>query len=80
MTSRDLDLGASARHERQKLEAVEDAAAALARAVEVERKARDQRDRAVRAAVRAGVRPSRVAEAAGISPGRVTHLTLAPRG
>lgn len=34
MTSRDLDLGASARHERQKLEAVEDAAAALARAVE----------------------------------------------
>lgn len=74
-----MDAGASAEHERRKLEAVEDAAAALARAVEVERKARDLRDRAVRAAVKAGVRPSRVADAAGISPGRVKHLTVAPR-
>lgn len=74
-----MDLGASARHERMKLQAVEDAAASLARAVEEERRARDLRDRAVRAAVKAGVRPSRVADAAGISPGRVTHLTLAPR-
>lgn len=79
MTSRDLDLGASARHEKQKLEAVEDAAAALARAVQAEREARELRDRAVRAAVKAGVRPSRVAQAAGISAGRVTHLTLAPK-
>lgn len=62
-----------------KLEAVEQAAAVLARAVKEERKARDLRDRMVRAAVKAGVKPSRVAEAAGISPGRVTHLTLAPR-
>lgn len=74
-----MDAGASAEHERRRLEAVEDAAAALARAVEVERKARDLRGRAVRAAVKAGVRPSHVAEAAGISPGRVTHLTVAPR-
>lgn len=74
-----VDIGATPAHERMKLEAVEDAAAALARAVKVEREARDQRDRAVRAAVKAGVRPSRVAEAAGITPGRVTHLTIAPR-
>ena len=75
-TSEEPDLGGP----RQKLEAVEDAAAALAGAVAAERRARDVHDRAVRAAVKAGVRPSRVAEAAGISPGRVTHLTLAPKG
>lgn len=75
-----MDIGASTRHERMKLEAVEDAAAELARAVEAERQARDRRDRAVRAAVKAGVRPSRVAEAAGITQGRVTHLTIAPKG
>ena len=54
-------------------------AAALERAVLEERRAREARDQAVRAAVKAGVRPSVVAEAAGISPGRVSHLTLAPR-
>ncbi|MFK5645129.1 hypothetical protein ACI3ET_01255 [Ornithinimicrobium sp. LYQ121] len=75
-----MDVGATAKHERMKLEAVEDAAAALARAVEVEREARDARDRAVRAAVKAGVRPSVVATAAGLTPGRVSHLTLAPKG
>lgn len=80
MFSPDMDLGASARHERQKLQAVQEAAAVLRRAVEAERRARDLRNRAVRAAVEAGVRPTRVAEAAAISPGRVTHLTLAPRG
>ena len=74
-----MDVGATAEHERRKLEAVEDAAAVLARAVKAEREAREVRDRAVRAAVKAGVRPSSVAEAAGISAGRVTHLTLAPR-
>ena len=78
MTSHGLDPGASARHEEQKLEAVEEAASVLARAVELERSAREQRDRAVRAAVKAGVRPSRVAAVAGISAGRVTHLTVAP--
>lgn len=72
-------IGASAAHERRKLEQVADAAAALERAVEVERQARDARDRAVRAAVRAGIPPGQVAKAAGISAGRVTHLTLAPR-
>lgn len=74
-----MDTGASAAHERQKLEQVADAAAALARAVDAERQARDARDRAVRAAVRAGIPPGQVAKAAGISAGRVTHLTLAPR-
>lgn len=74
-----MDVGATAEHERRKLEAVEDAAAVLARAVQAERRAREQRDRAVRAAVKAGVRPSQVAEAAGITPGRVTHLAIAPK-
>lgn len=72
-------IGASARHERAKLDAVHAAAAALRDAVETERRARELRDRAVRAAVNAGVPPGRVAAAAGISPGRVSHLTIAPR-
>lgn len=72
------ELGASAQHERRKLEAVEDAAAAHAVAAAAEQAARDLRDRAVRAAVRAGVPPSKVARAAGLSPGRVSHLTIAP--
>lgn len=71
--------GASADHERRKLDAVQAAAAALARAVQTQEAARDVRDRAVRAAVLAGIPPSRVAEAAGLSPGRVSHLTAAPR-
>lgn len=62
-----MDIGATAEHERRKLEAVEDAAAALARAVQTEREARELRDGAVRAAVKAGVKPSRVAEAAAES-------------
>lgn len=74
-----MAIGATPAHERRKLEAVEDAAATLERAVAEERRARDVRDRAVRAAVKAGVTSSRVAEAAGISQGRVTHLTLAPK-
>lgn len=74
-----MELRATAAHERMKLEAVEDAAAALAQAVAIERAARDARDRAVRAAVKSGVRPGVLARAAGISPGRVTHITLAPR-
>lgn len=74
-----MDIGATARHEQMKLQEVEDAAAALATAVETERLARDRRDRAVRAAVKAGVRPARVAEAAGITQGRVAHLTIAPK-
>ncbi|GGK64294.1 hypothetical protein GCM10011509_10830 [Ornithinimicrobium pekingense] len=75
-----MDVGATAEHERRKLEAVEHAAAALARAVQTAREARAMRDGAVRAAVKAGVKPSRVAEAGGISAGRVTHLTCTSRG
>ena len=74
-----MDVGASAEHERRKLEQVADAAAELSRAVAEEQRAREARDRAVRAAVRAGIPPGQVAKAAGISSGRVTHLTLAPR-
>lgn len=79
MENSHLDAGATPAHERMKLDVVEDAAAVLRRAVEEERRARDARDRAVRAAVKAGVRPGLVAKAAGISAGRVTHITLAPR-
>lgn len=74
-----MDLGATARHEQTKLEAVEDAASALQRARAEYERARDSRDRTVRAAVRSGVAPGLVAQAAGISPGRVSHLTSAPR-
>lgn len=74
-----MDLGATAQHERKKLDAVEDAAAALARAVAVEQAAQDVRDRAVRAAVKAGVPSGLVAKAAGISAGGVTHITFAQR-
>jgi len=48
-----MDLGASARHEQAKLEAVEDAAAVLDRARSDYEAARDARDRVVRAAVKA---------------------------
>lgn len=75
----DMDVGASAAHERRKLDQVTDATAELGRAVAAEQQAREARDRAVRAAVRAGIPPGQVAKAAGISAGRVTHLTLAPR-
>lgn len=75
-----MDIGATSTHERRKLEEVEDAAAALARAREEYERARDRRDRAVRAAVNAGVAPSTVARAAGVTPGRVSHLTIAPKG
>lgn len=74
-----MELGASATHEVRKLEAVEEAASALARALEQYEQARGRRDAAVRAAVNAGVRPGRVAKAAGLSPGRVSHLVIAPR-
>lgn len=74
-----MDTRASAAHERRKLGQVADAAAELARAVAAQQQARDARDRAVRAAVRAGIPPGKVATAAGISAGRVTHLTIAPR-
>lgn len=74
-----LDVGASAAHERRKLEQVTEAAAELARAVAAQEQARATRDRAVRAAVLAGIPPGQVAKAAGISSGRVRHLTLAPR-
>lgn len=72
------DLGASAEHERRKLEQVALAAAELQRAVAVEQRAREVRDLAVRAAVRAGIPPGKVAKAAGITPARVSHLTIAP--
>lgn len=71
-----MDLGASAAHERKKLEAVQDAAAQLRRAEADYRAAKDARDRAVRAAVKAGVPGSHVANAAGLSQGRVS--TIAP--
>lgn len=73
------DLGASADHEQRKLEAVEVAAAVLAKTVQAQEAARDARDRAVRAAVTSGIPPGRVAKAAGLSAGRVSHLTTAPR-
>lgn len=68
-------LGASADHERRKLEGVIAAAAVLARAVQALETARDARDRAVRAAVNAGILQGRVAQAAGLSAGRVSNLT-----
>lgn len=74
-----MDIGASSAHERRKIEAVEDSAVAFERARTVYEQARDARDRAVRAAVMAGVAPGVVAQAAGLSPGRVSHLTSAPR-
>lgn len=74
-----MDIGASPAHERRKLDAVEDAAAAFERARAAYEQARDARDRAVRAAVKAGVTPGAVAKAAGLSAGRVSHLTAAPR-
>jgi hypothetical protein len=55
-----MDLGASATHERMKQEAVEEAAAVYARAA---------RDRAVRAAVLAGVPSAQVAQAAACRRG-----------
>lgn len=74
-----MDLGASATHERMKLEAVEEAAAVYARAAAEAARERAARDRAVRAAVLAGVPSAQVAQAAGLSPGRVSHLTCAPK-
>lgn len=74
-----MGIGATPAHERRKLEAVEDAAAVLERARAEYEVARDARDRAARAAVKAGVAPAVVARAAGISAGRVSHLTAAPR-
>lgn len=71
-----MDMGATARHERTKLEAVEDAAARLTRAAAEHEAAREARDAAVRAAVRAGVPSQDVARAAGLSGGRVS--TIAP--
>lgn len=76
---RAMDLGATPAHERRKLEAVEDAAAAFERARATYEQARETRDRAVRAAVKAGVAPGLVAQAARLSAGRVSHLTSAPR-
>lgn len=75
----DADLGASAGHERRKITQVQDAAAALARAVREQQRARKARDQAVRAAVKTGIPPSHVAKAASLSLGRVAHLTIAPR-
>lgn len=74
-----MDIGASSDHEQSKIEAVEDTAAVFQRARTAYEQARDARDRAVRAAVRAGISPGVVAKAAGLSPGRVSHLTAAPR-
>lgn len=74
-----MDLGASARHERVKMEAVEDAAVVLERLALQYEEARETRDRAVRAAVQAGVPMTTVARLAGLSVGRVSQLTNAPR-
>lgn len=74
-----MEVGASARQERVKLEAVETLrrpSPGLWRR-NVGRVMRVMRT--VRAAVEAGVRPGQVATAAGITAGRVTHITLAPK-
>lgn len=70
---------ASSRHERLMLEAVEDAASALDRAAHEYERARESRDRAVRAAVRAGVSTGVVARAANLSDGRVSQLAYASK-
>lgn len=73
------DLGASAEHERRKLEAVEDANASHERASRAENEARESRDRAIRAAVRAGVSYAEICRATGLSAARVSHIANASR-
>lgn len=75
-----MDLGASAAHERQLLERVSAAAAEMDRVDTEFKAARERRDQAVRAAVRAGVQGAQVAAAAKISQGLVSRLSNAPRG
>lgn len=77
-TANTIRLGASANHERRKLDAVREAAGDLERAVAAERRARELRDLAVRAAIKAGVPSVQIAEAAGVSAGRITHIATAP--
>ncbi|QDO89930.1 hypothetical protein FNH13_17675 [Ornithinimicrobium ciconiae] len=71
---------ASDRHERQLLERVSAAAAELERTEAEANAARERRDQAVRAAVRAGVPGGLIAQGAGVSQGLVSRLTNAPRG
>lgn len=68
------EIGASAAHERRLLERLEDAAAELARAEEAAQRAREVRDGAVRAALKAGIPGGQVAEVAGLSQGMVSRL------
>ncbi len=74
-----VEVGASVAHERRKLEAVEDAAAAFARAAAEAVRAREVRDRAICAAVQAGVPYTEISKVVGLSIGRVSHIAHAPR-
>lgn len=72
-------ISASGRHEAQLIERIEAAMAQLSLAEEDLRLARERRDGAVRAAVRAGIPGATVAAAAGLSQGMVSRLANAPR-
>lgn len=73
------EITATAKHEERLLERLEDAAAVLRRAEEDVARARAARDRAVRAATKAGIAGSRVSETAGLSAGMVSRIVHAPR-
>ncbi|GAA1174245.1 hypothetical protein GCM10009584_14310 [Ornithinimicrobium humiphilum] len=73
----DMHIGASVAHERRKLEAVADAHAAHERAARAERVAREARDRAIHAAVRAGVSYAEISRTTGLSVARVSHIANA---
>lgn len=70
---------ASGRHDAQLLERIEAAMSQLNAAEEEVRLARERRDTAVRAAIRAGLPGARIAAAASISQGMVSRLANAPR-
>ena len=72
-------IGASARHEQRRLTNLADAARNLAAAEQEVARVREQRDLAVRAAVRAGIPRRDVQEAAGISGSTVSRIIHALR-
>lgn len=69
-----VEITASAAHEIRLLDRVADAAALLARAEAEAARAREVRDGAVRAALKAGLPGGRVAGAAGLSGGMVSRI------
>jgi len=68
------EIGASATHETRLLDRLADATAELVRAQAAAARARELRDGAVRAALRAGLPGGRVADAAGLSGGMVSRI------